>query len=603
MPKFSLAILPSISTHPGVYQMHDAKGKIIYVGKARNLKKRVASYFRSQLDTKTQAMITQVAEIHFTITRSDTEALLLEANLIKKSKPRYNVVLRDDKAYPYLHITTEQTYPRLYFYRGLRKKTGESFGPYPNIGSVRENLALLQKLFHIRSCSDTFFKHRSRPCLQYQIKRCTAPCVNYVDEATYKAQVEDARLFLQGKDKEVLQSLSKAMSAASEKQHYEQAAVCRDQITQLNKLQSQQAMSRADGDVDVIVAKQTGLFCVVSVLMVRQGRVLGNKVFYPKIAEAQNNSSILAAFISQFYFDKPASELPAALALNEMLDDKEFLKVALKGQSIKLVIFDRLHEPYKSWFSLAKANTEHALESVLVSDATVKKQYAELQKALNLPDSITRMECFDISHTSGETTVASCVVFDEKGPVKKQYRIYNIHNVTAGDDYAAMEHALRRRYVKLKQESRTLPDIVVIDGGKGQIQQAVNVLQELQCTEMIILGLAKGPERKAGREKIFCATVEETLQIELPHEAKLLLQHIRDEAHRFAITKHRQQRAKKRAISPLENISGVGAARRKALLQYFGGWQLLKDASVEEIAKVSGISSALALVIYAELHK
>ena len=544
MPKFSLDILSTISTHPGVYQMHDARGKIIYVGKARNLKKRVASYFRSQLDTKTQAMIAQVAEINFTITRSDTEALLLEANLIKTIKPRYNVLLRDDKAYPYLHITTEQEFPRLYFYRGQRKKTGDSFGPYPNIGSVRENLALLQKLFQIRSCSDTFFRHRSRPCLQYQIKRCTAPCVNYVDEVAYKIQVEDARLFLQGKDKQVLQRLAKAMSKASEKQNYEQAATYRDQITQLNKLQNQQSMNRADGDVDVIVTEQKGLFCVVSVLMVRQGRVLGNKVFYPKIAEAQNAASILSAFIGQFYFDKPASELPAALVLNEAVDDKDLLQVALKEQEIKLVIFDRLHEPYKSWFKLAKANTEHALENSVATDALIKNQYAQLQKALNLPDMITRMECFDISHTSGEATVASCVVFDENGPAKKAYRIYNISDITPGDDYAAMEQALRRRYVKLKQESRPLPDIVIIDGGKGQIQQAVNVLQELQCTDIIILGLAKGPERKAGWEKIFRATVEETLQIELPQEAKLLLQHIRDEAHRFAITFHRQKRSR-----------------------------------------------------------
>lgn len=602
MPKFSLDILPSVSTHPGVYQMHDARGKIIYVGKARNLKKRVASYFRSQLDTKTQAMIAQVAEINFTITRSDTEALLLEANLIKTIKPRYNILLRDDKAYPYLHITTEQAYPRLYFYRGQRKKAGESFGPYPNIGSVRENLALLQKLFQIRSCSDSFFKHRSRPCLQYQIKRCTAPCVNYVDEAAYKTQVEDARLFLQGKDKQVLQRLAQGMSKAAEKQNYEQAATYRDQITQLNKLQGQQAMNRADGDVDVIVAEQKGLFCVVSVLMVRQGRVLGNKIFHPKITESQDDASILSAFISQFYFDKPASELPAALALTEAVSDKDLLQAALKEQAIKLVIFDRLHEPYKSWFKLAKANTQHALENVLASDATIKNQYEQLQKALRLPESIARMECFDISHSLGEATVASCVVFDEKGPAKKYYRIYNINDITPGDDYAAMEQALRRRYLKMKEESRPLPDIVIIDGGKGQIQQAVNVLQELQCTDVIILGLAKGPERKAGWEKIFRATVEETVQIELPHEAKLLLQHIRDEAHRFAITKHRKKRAKARAISPLENIPGVGAARRKALLQHFGGWQLLKDASVEEIAKVSGISPALAAVIYQELH-
>lgn len=603
MPKFSLDILASIPTHPGVYQMHDARGKIIYVGKARNLKKRVASYFRSQLDTKTQAMIAQVAEINFTITGSDTEALLLEANLIKTIKPRYNVLLRDDKAYPYLHITTEQEFPRLYFYRGQRKKTGESFGPYPNIGSVRENLALLQKLFQIRSCTDTFFRHRSRPCLQYQIKRCTAPCVNYVDVAAYKLQVEDARLFLQGKNKQVMERLTQGMSSAAEKQNYELAAHYRDQVVQLNKLQTQQSINRADGDVDVLVCAQQGLFCALSVLMVRQGRVLGNKVFYPKITEAQNDATVLSAFISQFYFDKAASELPASIALNEAIDEKELLQAALKEQQIKLAVLDRLHEPYKTWFKLAKANAQHALENTVNIDEKIKNQYMQLQKALNLPDSIARMECFDISHSLGEATVASCVVFDENGPAKKYYRAYNIDGITPGDDYAAMEQALRRRYLKMKQESRPLPDIVIIDGGKGQIQQAVNVLQELQCTDIIILGLAKGPERKAGWEKIFRATVEETLQIELPHDAKLLLQHIRDEAHRFAITKHRKKRAKARAISPLENIPGVGPARRKALLEHFGGWQLLKDASTEEIAKVPGISGELAKVIYQELHK
>jgi len=596
--------LKTMSTRPGVYQMLDASRRVIYVGKARNLKKRLTSYFRRQLDTKTQSMMLQAKTLEITITNSDTEALLLEANLIKTLKPRYNVLLRDDKAYPYLQITTQQQFPRLYFYRGARKKEGRSFGPYPNIGSVRENLSLLQKLFRLRQCNDSFFKHRTRPCLQYQIKRCTAPCVDYVNPAEYAEQVEEAILFLEGEDDKVVKRLTKKMQQASKEQHYEKAAVARDQIAQLRKLQDNQVMNRAEGDADIVLLKLEEKVAVVSMLMVRQGRVLGNKVFYPSFVYPETAENILSAFISQYYLSRVAKELPANLLVKQSLENAALLKKILKqDKELNLRVADKPRDPLKSWFKLAEANATHALQNRLTVNNKFHEQYLSLQKALKLADPIARMECFDISHTMGEETKASCVVFDEKGPAKKLYRIYNIKDITGGDDYAAMEQVLKRRYEKLKKLGKVLPDIVVIDGGKGQLTQAVNVLQELQLTDTTIVGLAKGPARKAGMEKIFKATEQQTVPVELDREGRLLLQHIRDEAHRFAITSHRKARAKKRANSPLENIPGVGAKRRQAILEHFGGWQELKDASESQIAQVKGISIELAKNIYNRLHE
>lgn len=598
------SLLKNMSTRPGVYQMMDARGRVIYVGKARNLKNRLASYFRKQLDTKTQSMMQQAKQLEITITSSDTEALLLESNLIKALKPRYNVLLRDDKAYPYLQITTEQIFPRLYFYRGERKKEGRSFGPYPNIGSVRDNLSLLQKLFRLRQCNDTFFKHRTRPCLQYQIKRCTAPCVGYVSEADYQEQVEEAILFLEGDDSKVMDHLTQKMNHASENQAYEKAAMARDQIIQLRKLQDQQVMNRAEGDADIVLLLLEGKIAVISLLMVRQGRVLGNKVFYPRFTYPEKPEAILTAFISQYYLSRAPKELPANLIIKQPLENKTLLKSILKQEKhLTLQTADKPREPLKSWFKLVDANAQHALKNALTSNERLRAQYHQLQSALKLADPIKRMECFDISHTMGEATKAACVVFDENGPAKKYYRAYNITGITPGDDYAAMEQVLKRRYEKLKSLNKPLPDVIVIDGGKGQLTQAVRVLQTLQMIEVTIIGLAKGPARKAGLENIFKADEKQTVSIELAREGRLLLQQIRDEAHRFAITSHRKARAKKRAHSPLENIPGVGEKRRQAILAHFGGWQALSNAAEDQIAQIKGISPALAKIIYNRLHE
>ncbi len=603
MSELTPEILKTMTTRPGVYQFLNTQAKVIYVGKARNLKKRLASYFRHKLDTKTQTMIAQAVDVNITITRSDSEALLLESNLIKTLKPRYNVLLRDDKAYPYLHLTTQQTFPRLYFYRGAPKKQGASFGPYPNLGSVRENLALLQKIFQLRQCTDSFFKHRSRPCLQYQIKRCSAPCVNYVDDMSYAQQVNNTMLFLQGKSNEVVDELQQRMKEYSQTMEYEKAAHCRDQIVQLRKLQQQQVVKRDAGDSDVLIAQIRHGVGAVGLLMIRQGRVLGSKVFFPKIGELHTVEELLSAFIGQYYLLRATNELPAKLIIQQQLMDAEIVKNALKQYGdITIQSLSRLHDPYKSWFRLVATNLEYTLKNKLNINETIQHQYRELERALGSSESIQRMECFDISHTQGEATVASCVVFDETGPAKKHYRLYNIKAITAGDDYAAMKQVLLRRYEKCKASGLLLPDVVIIDGGKGQIKQAMEVFAELQLAEVIILGLAKGPERRDGYEKIFIVKQGLIEQIDLTLPARLLLQHIRDEAHRFAITSHRKQRAKKRSLSPLEQIPGVGAKRRQQLLNYFGGWPELRDASIEQIAKVPGISDILAKNIYKHLH-
>lgn len=605
MIKHPQLFLKGLTTAPGVYQMLDAQGHIIYVGKARNLRNRVKSYFQKNLGTrKTEVLMQLVDDIKIIVTGSENEALLLEANLIKRHHPRYNVLLRDDKSYPYLYLSTQDKFPRLDFHRGAKRLPGRYFGPYPNAGSVRENLALIQKLFKLRQCSDVFFANRTRPCLQYQIKRCTAPCVGYVSQQDYADQVASAILFLEGKNDLVMKQLVAQMEAASERLAYEEAAYFRDLITRFRKLQRQQFITSDQGNIDIIGAASRFGVVTVSVLFVRGGRLIGQKTFYPKVPIDTEVSSALAAFIPQYYLSPLRGEQPVErIILSEPLPEKKWIQAALRESFYKhLVISDRRLEQYRQWQMMVKANASFALTQHLAAKDNVAIKLEALQNALHLPNPITRIECFDVSHTLGEATVASCVVFGEEGPLKKEYRRFNIEGITPGDDYAALHQALTRRYSRLKTGDGTLPDLLMIDGGKGQLNQAIRALEEIQVSGVLLLGIAKGPSRKPGLEQLYLHGREGAIILKPDNLGLHLIQFVRDEAHRFAISAHRTKREKARTQSPLENIEGVGAKRRRALLQHFGGFQALLRASIVEIAKVPGISESLARKIYDALH-
>lgn len=606
MTEFDLThFLKNLTTHPGVYQMYDQHDALLYVGKARNLKKRVNSYFkRSVTDPKTQVLVSKVKSISVTVTASENEALLLESNLIKKLKPRYNILLRDDKSYPYLFLSDHGEYPRLDYYRGAKSRKGDYFGPYPSAGAARETLNLLQKLFKIRQCSDVFFRNRTRPCLQYQIKRCTAPCVKYVTPDEYQQQVNHAKLFLQGKNDEIIHDMAKRMEASSDALDYEAAAYYRDQIANLRRVQEQQYISRSGGDIDVIaIAAEQDVVCV-NVLAVRGGRVVGNKSYFPKMPTQYELAEVLTSFIPQYYLNQVRIHAPPSRVITSIeLDDKNWIVGALNEQlSAQIEIRDQVRGQQRHWQVMAALNAKHALASHLAGKNNAVQKLEALQQALKLPNSPERLECFDISHTMGEATVASCVVYSTEGTANSDYRRFNIEHVTKGDDYGALQQALTRRYTRLKQTENSLPDVLIIDGGKGQLHVAETVLEELQVSGVIIMAIAKGRSRKPGLETIWLSGREQPLSI-APHSLAFhLLQEIRDEAHRFAITSHRKQRATKRIHSELQDIPGVGAKRRRDLLRHFGGMQEVKRASANEIAKVPGIGSELAKLIFSALH-
>ncbi len=599
----------TLPNKPGVYRMLDAGGTVLYVGKARNLKKRVASYFQRPAEhPKTQAMLAQVLGVEITVTHNETEALLLENNLIKSLRPRYNITLRDDKSYPYIVVVMEHEFPRLAFYRGARRERGRYFGPYPSASSARETLHLMQKIFPVRQCEDVFYRNRSRPCLQYQIKRCTAPCVGLVSKETYAEDVRHASLFLEGKNTQVVDALVTRMEQAATQLQYEQAARYRDQIASLKRILDKQYMSGEGGDLDIIASVvKHGLGCV-QVFYVRGGRNLGNKTFFPKSAAAAEAHEILAAFIPQYYLGdavhgQASREVPPQILLNHEVEDVDLLTDALTQQAQRKVQIMRPERGDKvRWVELAQANAQHAIDTFLAGKATTLARFDALQEALQLDSVPQRLECFDISHTMGEATVASCVVFDTQGPAKADYRRFNIKDITPGDDYAAMRQALLRRYTRLQQEEGKLPDILFIDGGKGQLTQAEQVLAELQVEGVTLIGVAKGVDRKPGLETLFLSGQEQPLILPADSPALLLVQQIRDEAHRFAITGHRQRRAKARTTSVLEGIKGLGAKRRHLLLKQFGGLQELTRAGVEDLTRVHGISSELAQRIYDVLH-
>lgn len=596
------AFLRTLTTRPGVYRMVGADGEILYVGKARNLKNRVSSYFRSGAQSiKTRALMEQVSSVHVTVTNTEGEALLLENNLIKEFKPRYNVLLRDDKSYPYIYLSIEDEYPRLAFHRGARRAKGRYFGPYPNAGAVRESLNLLQKTFRVRQCEDSFFRNRSRPCLQYQIKRCSAPCVRLPSPAEYARDVRHTELFLEGRSSEVIDELVSRMEDAAAHMEYEQAARYRDQVASLRRVQERQYVSGERGDLDIAACAARGATACVQLFMIRGGRNLGNKTFFPRVPDDAAVEDVLAAFIAQFY---STHETPPEILVNQVLDDSErdLLEQGLTDQAgHKVALRDRVRGERARWVAMAVANAEHALKARLASRAGMIQRMEALQQTLELEEMPQRIECFDISHTRGEATVASCVVFNGEGPVKSDYRRFNIEGVEPGDDYAAMEQALRRRYTRIKQGDGKLPDLLLIDGGKGQVAAASRVLEELQVEGVQMVGVAKGPERRPGMETLHVVGDGER---HLPADSPALhvIQQVRDEAHRFAITGHRQRRGKTRATSPLEAIPGVGPKRRQQLLRQFGGLRELTRAGVEDLANIRGISRELAQQIYDALH-
>ncbi len=605
-PFDSKAFLKNLTSLPGVYRMLDAEEQVIYVGKAKNLKRRVSSYFSSKdKGAKTRALVSQIRGIEVTITHTENEALILENTLIKEHKPRYNILLRDDKGYPYIYLSDE-AFPRLSFHRGRRDKPGRFFGPFPSASAVRESLNLLQKLFPVRQCEDSFYRSRSRPCLQYQIKRCSAPCVDYVTREQYGEDVRHAVMFLEGKNNAIIDELVRRMEQASESLAFEQAAHYRDQIANLRRVQEKQyVMGSGSGDLDVIAAvARNGVGCV-QVFFIRNGRNLGNKTWFPRHTADSDESELLAAFLPQYYLGGGSQErpIPPELLVNQPLTDRELLEGVLSEQAgRKVVISHRLRGERSRWLQLAMTNAEQALSAHLTNKLNIMSRFETLQEALQLDDLPQRIECFDISHTMGEATVASCVVFDVNGPLKSDYRRYNIEGITPGDDYAAMHQALTRRFKRLKEGEGKFPDILLIDGGKGQLSQAEQVLEELQVIGVILIGVAKGPTRKPGVEQLLLSGQEQPIILPPDSPARHLIQQVRDEAHRFAISGHRQRRAKARRTSPLEEVPGLGPKRRQLLLRQFGGLQEVARAGVEDLSTVKGISRQLAQAIYDAFH-
>jgi excinuclease ABC subunit C len=594
-------LLKTLTSRPGIYRMLDSERAVLYVGKAGNLKKRVASYFRKTgLNAKTRALVEQIACIEVTVTHTEAEALLLESNLIKQLCPRYNVLLRDDKSYPYIYLSSEQEFPRVCLHRGARRRKGRFFGPYPNAGSVRESLHLLQKLFRVRQCEDSFFSHRSRPCLQYQIKRCTAPCVGLISAAQYAEDVRHTVLFLEGKSSQVIDGLVAQMEAASTGQEYEQAAVFRDRIASLHKVQEKQYISKERGDVDILACLTGKGNACVQVFFIRDGRNLGNAVFFPKVPLESAAPAVLSAFIPQYYLGK---DVPSELLLSHPLDDGELIAELLTDQSgHRVELCANVRGDRARWVKMALQNAEHALNSYNNTRKGFSGRMQSLSTVLGLDEMPERIECFDISHTGGESTVASCVVFGVEGPLKSDYRRFNIRDIQPGDDYGAMEQALLRRYTRLQKGEGRLPDLLLIDGGKGQVRAATRALEELQIIDVRIIGVAKGPGRKPGLETLHIYGEKEALTLSADSPALHLVQQIRDEAHRFAITGHRQRRAKSRRTSPLEQIPGVGPKRRQQLLQQLGGLREVARAGVDDLARIKGVNRKLAQQIYDAFH-
>jgi excinuclease ABC subunit C len=602
-PSFDIkAFLETLTQLPGVYRMLDDKGEVIYVGKAKNLKKRVSSYFSGKdCSPKQQAMVARICSIDVRVTHTEGEALLLESQLIKRHKPRYNINLRDDKSYPYIYVSTHQPFPRITFHRGAKSKLGRYFGPYPSASAVRESLKLLQKIFPVRQCQDSYFQNRSRPCLQYQIERCTAPCVDLIDRETYAQDVQDTVMFLEGNGKRLIDDLAGRMEKAAADLHFERAARYRDQIASLRTVLAKQAVHGEHGDIDIIACAIKGNVACVQMLFIRGGQQIGDRAYFPSMLEEHDPGSILAAFIPQFYLGK---QVPREILISHPIEDAELVAEVLASQSGHAVqIAARLRGERQKRLQLALINAENALNAKLANRQDLYARFLSLGEALHCPEPPKRLECFDISHTQGDQTVASCVVFDRQGPVKSAYRRFNIEGVTPGDDYGALAQAVSRRYQRIKQGEIEAPDILFIDGGKGQVNAVREVLRELGMNSIRTVGVAKGPDRKPGMETLFPASSSDAIILPSHSPALLLIQQIRDEAHRFAITGHRQRRAKARKQSTLDDIAGLGPKRRQQLLRQFGGLREISRAGVDALSSVEGISAQLAKRIYETFHE
>nr|VFJ70449.1 MAG: Excinuclease ABC subunit C [Candidatus Kentron sp. FW] len=615
------AFLKTVPNRPGVYRMLDDGGNVLYVGKAGNLKKRIASYFRgsdrgtNQHPGKLQVLVSRIRSMEITITHTETEALLLENNLIKSLHPRYNILLRDDKSYPYVYVSTREEFPRLVFHRGARAQAGRYFGPFPSAGAVRETLHLLQKLFRVRQCENSFFRNRSRPCLQYQIHRCTAPCVGLVDAATYGNDVQHTLMFLDGKDQEIIDNFIARMNEAAKSLDYEHAAHYRDRIRKLRQIQERQYISHQGNsngkdenirrDIDLVAVVCRDGVAAVQVFFIRAGRNLGNRTFFPEHTGHADAIEVLRAFLPQFYLSTHRdSGLPDRILVNEPIPDISPLETALSERAAKKVSinFPQRGERMR-WLSMAIQNAELALSRRLTDRSTLDERFDALRKVLDLDEVPNRIECFDVSHTQGEGPVASCVVFGSKGALKDDYRRFNLRDIEPGDDYAGLRQALRRRYTRLRKEEAELPDLLLVDGGKGQLTQAISVLTELQIDGLTIIAVAKGPSRKPGLETLFSPDQETPLNLPADSAALHLIQQVRDEAHRFAIAGHRSRRSRARSTSTLEQIPGIGAKRRRQLLNELGGLQGIKRAGIEDLARVRGISRKIAECIYRTFHE
>ncbi len=595
------ALAARLPTRPGVYLMRDSDGTALYIGKARNLRKRVASYFdaRPKIE-RIMRMTARIADIEVSLTRTEGEALLLENEWIKSLKPRYNILLRDDKSYPWIALGSVHEFPRIAFHRGARDKAHRYFGPFPSAGSVRQSINLIQKLFRIRNCEDSYFSHRNRPCLQYQIRRCTAPCVGFVSREDYALQVDDATLFLQGKSQIVLTRLIARMEAAAQALEYETAAMFRDQINALKQMQAQQFVSAGQGDIDFLaLAQEQGKSCV-QLVSIRGGRNLGQRSYFPSQAEGRAAAEVLEAFLGQYYQLRQA---PAQLVISHEVENLELLASVFSEQAgRKVLIQAHPRGDRRQMLELASGNARQALQMRLASRANMNSQFEALQKLLNLEEIPESVDCFDISHTAGNQTVGSCVVFDMNGPDKSRYRRYKLKGITPGDDYAAMHQVLTRRYGRIQAEDGSLPDLILIDGGKGQLKQAQEVLSEFGLSGIAMMGVSKGRSRKAGYEEWILPKPARSLRPGPESPASHLVQQIRDEAHRFAITGHRGQRQKAATRSTLERIPGIGPKRRRSLLNHFGGLQGVNKAGIEELSSVPGISQLLAEEIFRALH-
>jgi excinuclease ABC subunit C len=595
------SFVDGLPARPGVYRMLDAQGESLYVGKARNLKSRVSSYFQpGNVHPKVQALVAKTARMEVTITNSDTEALLLEFNLIKAHRPRFNVLLRDDKSFPFLHLDTRHEFPRLSFYRGSRKEPGRFFGPYPSAGAVREALQQLQKLFRLRNCEDTYFANRSRPCLQYQIQRCTAPCVGLISRERYARDVGAAVKVLEGRNDEVQQDLGRRMETAAERLEFEEAARLRDQLANLKAVQAQQIVTAGtDHDADVIaVASGGGEFCV-ALMFIRGGRSLGSTTFFPR-APFADTPEVLAQFVGQYYLER---EVPPEILVEHDFEDMQVFESTLAARcGHKVRIASAVRGLRARWLDMMRNNAEQALKTRQVARSSIEAGLDDMREAFNLDGPPARMECFDISHTGGTDTVASCVVFGAEGPLKNDYRRFNIAGIRPGDDYAAMHQALTRRYKRVRDGEVTAPDVLLIDGGKGQLSEAAKALDELGVSGVTLIGVAKGADRRPGQEQLFLLG-QETPTILPPDSSALhLIQRVRDEAHRFAIAGHRRKRAKRHNQSILESIPGLGPVKRRELLKQFGGLQGILRAGIDDFAQVRGLGRELAQVIYEHLH-